>query len=191
MSYQTRVPFDRVRRAMRPLVRLNDLGGVKYRYNMKVDVKADKTDVDIANVTMSMNPFDKIVVEGAVRLKEVRVVAKLIAVSGVLRPQGTLRAALAIGVDRAILIESNEQSQPLAVAKLLKAGVNKELAQLVILDKQANDDSNQTGQCSLVAPACRKCDVRLEGRRGGRQGNGHTRSGWAVPKRCCSSSALS
>jgi electron transfer flavoprotein beta subunit len=117
-------------------------------YNVKVRVKADNTGVDIANVKMSMNPFDEIAVEEAVRLKEAGVATEVIAVSaGVAQSQETLRTALAIGADRAILIESNEELQPLAVAKLLKAIVEKEAPQLVILGKQAiDDDSNQTGQ---------------------------------------------
>jgi len=117
-------------------------------YNVKVRVKSDGTGVDIANVKMSMNPFDEIAVEEAVRLKEAGVATEVIAVSaGVTQAQETLRTALAIGADRAILIESNEDLQPLAVAKLLKALVDKEQPQLVILGKQAiDDDSNQTGQ---------------------------------------------
>ena len=117
-------------------------------YNVKVRVKSDGTGVDIANVKMSMNPFDEIAVEEAVRLKEAGVATEVIAVSaGVTQSQETLRTALAIGADRAILIESAEELQPLAVAKLLKALVDKELPQLVILGKQAiDDDSNQTGQ---------------------------------------------
>jgi electron transfer flavoprotein beta subunit len=117
-------------------------------YNVKIRVKSDGTDVDIANVKMSMNPFDEIAVEEAVRLRETGVATEVIAVSaGVTQAQETLRMALAIGADRAILIESNEDLQPLAVAKLLKALVDKERPQLVILGKQAiDDDSNQTGQ---------------------------------------------
>jgi electron transfer flavoprotein beta subunit len=117
-------------------------------YNVKVRVKSDGTGVDIANVKMSMNPFDEIAVEEAVRLKEAGVATEVIAVSaGVAQAQETLRTALAIGADRAILIESTEDLQPLAVAKLLKALVDKEQPQLVILGKQAiDDDSNQTGQ---------------------------------------------
>jgi electron transfer flavoprotein beta subunit len=116
--------------------------------NVKVGAKSDSTGVDIANVKMSMNPFDEIAVEEAVRLKESGVATELVVVSvGVAQCQETLRTALAIGADRAILIESNEELQPLAVAKLLKALVDKEQAQLVILGKQAIDnDSNQTGQ---------------------------------------------
>jgi electron transfer flavoprotein beta subunit len=117
-------------------------------YNVKVRVKSDHTGVDIANVKMSMNPFDEIAVEEAVRLKEAGIATEVIAVSaGVAQCQETLRTALAIGADRAILIESNEELQPLAVAKLLKAVVDKEKPGLVILGKQAiDDDSNQTGQ---------------------------------------------
>ena len=117
-------------------------------YNVKVRVKSDGTGVDIANVKMSMNPFDEIAVEEAVRLKEAGVVTEVIAVSaGPAQAQETLRTALAIGADRAILVESSEELQPLAVAKILKALVDKEQPQLVILGKQAiDDDSNQTGQ---------------------------------------------
>jgi len=117
-------------------------------YNVKVRVKSDGTGVDIANVKMSMNPFDEIAVEEAVRLKEKGVVTEIIAVScGVTQCQETLRTAMAIGADRAILVETTEELQPLAVAKLLKALVDKEQPQLVILGKQAiDDDCNQTGQ---------------------------------------------
>ena len=117
-------------------------------YNVKVRVKADGTGVDIANVKMSMNPFDEIAVEEAVRLKEKGVASEIVAVScGVAQCQETLRTAMAIGADRGILVESDADLQPLAVAKLLKALVDKEQPQLVILGKQAiDDDSNQTGQ---------------------------------------------
>jgi electron transfer flavoprotein beta subunit len=117
-------------------------------YNVKVRVKADGTGVDIANVKMSMNPFDEIAVEEAVRLKEKGVVTEVIAVScGVTACQETLRTAMAIGADRAILVETDAELQPLAVAKLLKALVEREQPGLVILGKQAiDDDCNQTGQ---------------------------------------------
>ena len=117
-------------------------------YNVKVRVKSDNTGVDIANVKMSMNPFDEIAVEEAVRLKEKGVVTEIIAVScGVTQCSETLRTAMAIGADRAILVETSEELQPLAVAKLLKALVDKEQPGLVILGKQAiDDDCNQTGQ---------------------------------------------
>jgi electron transfer flavoprotein beta subunit len=117
-------------------------------YNVKIRVKSDGSGVDISNVKMSMNPFDEIAVEEAVRLKEAGVATEVIAVSaGSHQSQETLRTALAIGADRAILVESNEELQPLAVAKLLKALVDKLQPQLVILGKQAiDDDSNQTGQ---------------------------------------------
>jgi electron transfer flavoprotein beta subunit len=117
-------------------------------YNVKVRVKSDGTGVDIANVKMSMNPFDEIAVEEAMRLKEKGVVTEVIAVScGVTQCQETLRTAMAIGADRAILVETTEELQPLAVAKLLKALVDKEQPGLVILGKQAiDDDCNQTGQ---------------------------------------------
>jgi len=117
-------------------------------YNVKVRVKSDGTGVDIANVKMSMNPFDEIAVEEAVRLKERGVVTEIVAVScGGAQGQETLRTARAIGADRAILVETDAELQPLAVAKLLKALVDKEQPQLVILGKQAiDDDCNQTGQ---------------------------------------------
>ena len=117
-------------------------------YNVKVRVKSDGTGVDIANVKMSMNPFDEIAVEEAVRLKEKGVVTEIIAVScGDAKCQETLRTAMAIGADRGILVETTEELQPLAVAKLLKALVDKEAPQLIILGKQAiDDDANQTGQ---------------------------------------------
>jgi electron transfer flavoprotein beta subunit len=117
-------------------------------YNVKVRVKSDQSGVDIANVKMSMNPFDEIAVEEAVRLKEKGVVTEIIAVScGVAQCQETLRTAMAIGADRAILVETDAELQPLAVAKLLKALMDKEQPHLVILGKQAiDDDANQTGQ---------------------------------------------
>jgi electron transfer flavoprotein beta subunit len=117
-------------------------------YNVKVRVKADQSGMDLANVKMSMNPFDEIAVEEAVRLKEKGVVTEVIAVScGVTQCQETLRTAMAIGADRAILVETTEELQPLAVAKLLKALMDKEQPGLVILGKQAiDDDCNQTGQ---------------------------------------------
>ena len=117
-------------------------------YNVSVRVKADGSDVDIANVKMSMNPFDEIAMEEAVRLKEAGVATEIVAVSaGVTQCQETLRSALALGADRAILIETNEQLQPLAVAKLLVAVAKQENPSLIIMGKQAiDDDANQTGQ---------------------------------------------
>lgn len=117
-------------------------------YNVKVRVKADGTGVDIANVKMSMNPFDEIAIEEAVRLKEKGIATEVVAVScGVSQCQETLRTAMAIGADRAILVETTQELQPLAVAKLLKALADKEQPGLVILGKQAiDDDANQTGQ---------------------------------------------
>ena len=117
-------------------------------YNVKVRVKADRTGVETANVKMSMNPFDEIAVEEAVRLREAGVATEIVVVScGVTACQETLRTALAIGADRAILVESNEELQPLAVAKILSSICKKEAPQLVILGKQAiDDDCNQTGQ---------------------------------------------
>ena len=123
-------------------------------YNVKVRVKSDNTGVDIANVKMSMNPFDEIAIEEAVRLKEKGVATEVIAVScGVTQCGETLRTAMAIGADRAILVETAVELQPLAVAKLLKAIVDKEQPGLVILGKQAiDDDCNQTGQ--MLAALC-------------------------------------
>jgi electron transfer flavoprotein beta subunit len=121
-------------------------------YNVNVRVKSDQTGVETANVKMSMNPFDEIAVEEGVRLKEAGVATELIAVSvGGLSSQETIRTALAMGADRGILVKTDlatdTQMQPLAVAKVLKAVVEKEGAQLVLLGKQAiDDDSNQTGQ---------------------------------------------
>ncbi len=117
-------------------------------YNVKVRVKSDGSGVDIANVKMSMNPFDEIAIEEAVRLREKGVATEVIAVScGLTSCQETLRTALAIGADRAILVETDAELQPLAVAKLLKAVADKEQPQLMILGKQAiDDDANQTGQ---------------------------------------------
>ncbi len=117
-------------------------------YNVKVRVKSDGTGVDIANVKMSMNPFDEIAIEEAMRLKEAGVVTEVVAVScGVAQCQETLRTAMAIGADRGILVETDVELQPLAVAKLIKALADKEQPQLIILGKQAiDDDCNQTGQ---------------------------------------------
>lgn len=119
-------------------------------YNVKIRVKSDNSGVDLANVKMSMNPFDEIAVEEAVRLKEAGVATEVVVVTaGATQCQETLRTALAIGADRAILVETTPDTdlQPLAVAKILKALSDKEQAQIIILGKQAiDDDSNQTGQ---------------------------------------------
>jgi len=117
-------------------------------YNVKVRVKSDASDVDLANVKMSMNPFDEIAVEEAVRLREAGVATEVVVVSaGVANCQETLRTAMAIGADRGILIQTDGELQPLAVAKLLKAVCDKEQPQIVICGKQAiDDDANQTGQ---------------------------------------------
>ncbi len=117
-------------------------------FNVKVRVRSDQTGVDIANVKMSMNPFDEIAVEEAVRLKEKGVATEVVAVScGVLQCQEVLRMAMAMGADRGILVETDADVQPLAVAKLLKAIAEREQPGLFILGKQAiDDDSNQTGQ---------------------------------------------
>ena len=117
-------------------------------YNVKIRVKADGSGIDLANVKMSMNPFDEIAIEEAVRLKEAGIATEVIAVScGVTACQETLRTAMAIGADRGILVETDVELQPLAVAKLLQALCAKEQPQLVICGKQAiDDDANQTGQ---------------------------------------------
>jgi electron transfer flavoprotein beta subunit len=117
-------------------------------FNVKVRVRPDGSGVDTANVKMSMNPFDEIAVEEAVRLKEKGIATEIVAVScGLAACQETLRTALALGADRAILVETDVELQPLAVAKLLKAIATKESPQLVIMGKQAiDDDANQTGQ---------------------------------------------
>jgi electron transfer flavoprotein beta subunit len=117
-------------------------------YNVKVRVNADQTGVDLANVKMSMNPFDEIAIEEAARLKEAGIATEIVAVSiGVTQCQETLRTALALGADRAILVETSNEVQPLGVAKVLKAIVANETPQIVLLGKQAiDDDSNQTGQ---------------------------------------------
>ena len=123
-------------------------------YNVKVRVKSDGSGVDTANVKMSMNPFDEIAVEEAVRVKEKGIASEVIAVScGDAKCQETLRTAMAIGADRAILVQTDAELQPLAVAKLLKALVDKEQPGLIILGKQAiDDDANQTGQ--MLAALC-------------------------------------
>ncbi len=117
-------------------------------YNVKVRVKADQSGVELANVKMAMNPFDEIAVEEAVRLKEAGKASEVVVVScGAAQCQETLRAAMAIGADRGILVQSDTELQPLAVAKLLAGLVEREAPQLVILGKQAiDDDANQTGQ---------------------------------------------
>jgi electron transfer flavoprotein beta subunit len=117
-------------------------------FNVKVRVKSDHTGVDVANVKMSMNPFDEIAIEEAVRLKEKGAATEVVAIScGVAQCQETLRTALAIGADRGVLVQTDVELQPLAVAKLLAAIARKETPQLVILGKQAiDDDANQTGQ---------------------------------------------
>ena len=117
-------------------------------YNLKVKVKADQSGVDLANLKMSMNPFDEIAVEEAVRLKEKGVVTEIVAVSiGPDQAQETIRTALAMGADRGVLVKAEGEVEPLDVAKILKGVVEAEAPQLVILGKQAiDDDNNQTGQ---------------------------------------------
>ena len=144
-------------------------------YNVKVRVKSDGTGVDIANVKMSMNPFDEIAVEEAVRLKEKGVVTEIVAVScGVTQCQETLRTAMAIGADRSILVECPDELQPLAVAKLLKALVDKEQPGLVILGKQAiDDDCNQTGQMLAALAGLAQAAFASKLEVGGAVGEGH------------------
>ena len=117
-------------------------------YNVKIRVKADGSGVDLANVKMSMNPFDEIAVEEAIRMREAGLAKEVVAVScGVTACQETLRTAMAIGADRSVLVETDVELQPLAVAKLLAAVAKKEAPQIIILGKQAiDDDANQTGQ---------------------------------------------
>ena len=140
-------------------------------YNVKVRVKPDGSGVDTANVKMSMNPFDEIAVEEAVRMKEKGLVTEIVAVScGVTGSQETLRTALALGADRAILVETDVELQPLAVAKLLRAVVDKEQPKVVLLGKQAiDDDANQTGQmlAALLGwpQACFASKVEIAGER--------------------------
>lgn len=146
-------------------------------YNVKIRVKSDNTGVETANVKMSMNPFDEIAVEEAVRLKEAGTASEIVAVSmGPQQCQETLRTAFAMGADRGILVQTDQELQPLAVAKLLKAIVDAESPDLVILGKQAiDDDSNQTGQmlaallgwgqgtfASKLAPSDGKAEVTRE-----------------------------
>ena len=135
-------------------------------YNVKVRVKSDQTGVDIANVKMSMNPFDEIAVEEATRLKEKGAATEVVAVScGVAQCQETLRTAMAIGADRGILVQTDAELQPLAVAKLLKALAEKEQPQLMILGKQAiDDDANQTGQmlAALLGWSQATCASKIE-----------------------------
>src|SRR5687767_6686395 len=138
-------------------------------FNVKVRVKADGTGVETANVKMSMNPFDEIALEEAVRLKESGAATEVLAVScGIAACQETLRTALAIGADRAILVQTDVELQPLAVAKLLKAVAQKEQPKLVIMGKQAiDDDANQTGQMLAAllgwSQATFASKVKLEG----------------------------
>ena len=140
-------------------------------FNVKVRVKSDGSGVDTANVKMSMNPFDEIAVEEAVRLKEKGIATEIVAVScGLAACQETLRTALALGADRAILVETGVELQPLAVAKLLKAIAAKENPQLVLMGKQAiDDDANQTGQMLAAllgwpqATFASKIDIASEG----------------------------
>ena len=125
-------------------------------YNVKIRVKSDQSGVELANLKMSMNPFDEIALEEAVRLKEKGVATEVIAVScGVTQCQETLRTAMAIGADRAILVETGVELEPLGVAKILKALIDKEQPGLVILGKQAiDDDCNQTGQMLAALAGC-------------------------------------
>src|SRR5207247_7116176 len=138
-------------------------------YNVKVRVKSDRSGVDLAGVKMSMNPFDEIAVEEAVRLKEQGKATEVIALScGVAACMETLRTALALGADRAILVETDEELQPLAVAKLIRAVCEREQPQLIICGKQAiDDDANQTGQMAAAllgwAQGTFACKLELDG----------------------------
>jgi len=138
-------------------------------YNVKVRVKSDRSGVDLAGVKMSMNPFDEIAVEEAVRLKEQGKATEVIALScGVAACLETLRTALALGADRAILVETDEELQPLAVAKLIRAVCEREQPQLIICGKQAiDDDANQTGQMAAAllgwAQGTFACKLELDG----------------------------
>jgi len=145
-------------------------------YNVKVRAKADGTGVETANVKMSMNPFDEIAVEEAVRLQEAGKAKEIVAVSlGVAACQDTIRTALAMGADRGILVETDAELQPLAVAKLLKAVVEKEKPELVILGKQAiDDDFNQTARCCRTARLATR-RLRLQGRGWRRRDHRHPR----------------
>ena len=140
-------------------------------YNVKIRVKPDGSGVDLANVKMSMNPFDEIAVEEAVRLKEAGAAEEVVVVSiGPAQAQDTLRTALAMGADRAILIKAEDAVEPLSVAKLLKAVVDAEAPQLVLLGKQAiDDDSNQTGQMLAAllgwSQATFASEIKLDGGR--------------------------
>ena len=141
-------------------------------YNVKARTKADGSDVDLANVKMSMNPFDEIAVEEAIRLQEAGVASETVAVSiGPKQCQETLRTAMAMGIDRGILVSSDDEVQPLAVAKLLKSVVEKEQPELVIVGKQAiDDDSNQVGQMLAAllgwSQGTFACGVELDGSEG-------------------------
>jgi hypothetical protein len=147
-------------------------------YNVKVRVKPDQSGVDVANVKMSMNPFDEIAVEEAMRLKEASLATEVVAVScGVTQCQETLRTALAIGADRAILVETDVELQPLAVAKLLAALVEREQPMLVILGKQAiDDDANQTGPDAGGLALAAAGDIRLQAAHRRWPRRGHARS---------------
>ncbi len=146
-------------------------------YNVKPRVKADGTGVDLANVKMSMNPFDEIAVEEAIRLKEKGVATEIVAVSiGPAKAQETLRTALAMGADRAILVQTDDAVEPLAVAKILAAIAEEEQPGLVILGKQAiDDDINQTGQMLAALLGWAPGHLRLEGRGRGRRRQRHAR----------------
>ena len=149
-------------------------------FNVKVRVKSDGSGVDLANVKMSMNPFDEIAVEEAVRIKERGEANEVVAVSiGSVKSQDTLRTALAMGADRAILVKTDQSVEPLAVAKLLKRVVENEKPDLVIMGKQAiDDDCNQSGQM-LAGPARLAArHLRLEDRAQRRQGQSRARGRW-------------
>ena len=146
-------------------------------YNVKARVKPDQTGVDLANVKMSMNPFDEIAVEEAVRLKEKGIATEVVAVSiGVQQCQETIRTALAMGADRGVHVLTDADLEPLAVAKVLKGVVEAEQPQLVLMGKQAIDgDNNATGQMLAALLNQPQGDLRLQARGGGRHGQGDAR----------------
>ena len=149
-------------------------------YNVKVRVKADGSGVETQGVKMSMNPFDEIAVEEAVRLKEKGVATEIVAVSmGIAQCSETLRTALAMGADRGILVETDVELQPLAVAKLLKALVDREQPKMVIMGKQAiDDDMNATGQMLAALAGLAPGHLRQQDRCRRRDAHRHTRSRW-------------
>ena len=152
-------------------------------YNVKIRVKPDGSGVELANVKMAMNPFDEIAVEEAIRLKEKGKATEIVAVSiGPQQAQETIRTALAMGADRGILVKTDQTVEPLAVAKILKAMVEQESPQLVIMGKQAiDDDANQTGQMLARPARLAAGHLRLQDRGRGRRDRRHPRGGRRPP----------